>query len=538
MRRFFYLFFGFFSFCCTFCFAQSSLSYTRARIDKELGQLAGKIGDDPKQEGILLRLKAESTKLAYDEGILLSGDNLMMLYLSQSRIKEAIEIGNQLKKVALNKKDTKGIISNIYRRNGLALGYLGLDDASLKDLRMAMRYAETIENKDRKLFLLSLCYHNLNIYYTKRQFDDKKYRDSTLLTLNKSLDLAYQIKDDNGFVSNDQKYDHIAFDNMRLGIFYLERPDNSGNLEKAEKHLLECQKIYENKEYKIPPGNKVMMLNQFSWLYLEKKDYKRSIDYADRAMQMEKKYPDPTHRVESFEFLASSYLETGDKEKSKFYMDKYTLLKDSLNLADKANADVAMKQIDAKTSEENKETLIKQWLLMAILVLLGAIVTWILWIRRNKEVRRNYEQIIDRLKNETMTDQDKLPVSQPRNNISNEKEKELLMKLELFEKSEIFIKKDLTIGYLSVKFGTNPRYLSEIIKKSRSQNFNNYINNLRVDHIVHKLYNEPRYREYKISYLAEQCGFASSQVFIIAFKKMNGVTPSYFIQNLKADNAK
>jgi YesN/AraC family two-component response regulator len=128
------------------------------------------------------------------------------------------------------------------------------------------------------------------------------------------------------------------------------------------------------------------------------------------------------------------------------------------------------------------------------------------------------------------------PITSNKNGIANETEKDLLARLENFENFELFLKKDITLTSVSTMFSTNTKYLSEIIKKYRSQNFNNYINSLRIDYIVHKLYSEPRYRDYKISYLADQCGFATYQVFILAFRKQNGVTPSYFIQNLKDDN--
>lgn len=533
ISRSFYLLLIVFPFYSTFSFAQSSQDV--ASIDKEVDKLKGKIGkigQDSKQEEILLRLKEESEKISYDDGVLLSGDKLLLLYSMKNRNEKVVELGNQLKKITINKKDPKGTITNIYRRTALALGYIGLDDASMKDFKTAMKYAETIDNADRKLYLLSLCYGNLNLSYTKKQFDNKKYRDSSLYTLSKSLELLSKIKDNSEAVPNDQKYDEIAFTNMRLGILYLERPD-AGNLEKAEKHLQKALAIYENKKYKTSVDNRIMMLNQMSWLYLEKKDYSKSIDFSKRALELEKHHPDPYHRVESFEFLANSYLETGEKEQSQFYMDKYTLLKDSLNLADKKAANESMKEMVSEVKDDHKEELNKLWIWVAAIFLTATTITWILWRRRNKILHHKYEQIIDKLNNKTANNPIKLPVSQTKNVISNETNNDLIVKLETFENSEKFLRPDITIGFLSGQFNTNPKYLSEIIKKSKSQNFSNYINNLRIDHIVGKLYNEPKYREYKISYLAEQCGFASPQVFIIAFRKVNGVTPFYFIQQLK-----
>ncbi|MCI3938570.1 tetratricopeptide repeat protein [Chryseobacterium aahli] len=130
-------------------------------------------------------------------------------------------------------------------------------------------------------------------------------------------------------------------------------------MEKAEKHLRKAFAIYENKKYKTPVDNRIMMLNQMSWLYLEKKEYIKSIDFSKRALEIEKQYPDPYHRMESFEFLASFYLETGEKEQSKFYMDKYTLLKDSLNLADKETANVSMKEMVSEVNDDHNKTAIK-----------------------------------------------------------------------------------------------------------------------------------------------------------------------------------
>ncbi|UHO40750.1 helix-turn-helix transcriptional regulator [Chryseobacterium capnotolerans] len=81
---------------------------------------------------------------------------------------------------------------------------------------------------------------------------------------------------------------------------------------------------------------------------------------------------------------------------------------------------------------------------------------------------------------------------------------------------------------------TNPKYLSEVIKGYRNHNFTSYINELRINYIIRKLYENPIYREYKITYLAEECGYTTPRVFVNAFKKETGFTPSYFVEQLKA----
>lgn len=117
--------------------------------------------------------------------------------------------------------------------------------------------------------------------------------------------------------------------------------------------------------------------------------------------------------------------------------------------------------------------------------------------------------------------------------ISTETYNCILKKINKFEKSEKFLRKDINLTWLSNHLNTNTKYLSEVIKRHTGKNFNGYINGLRIRYIINKLTEIPVYRGYKISYLAEECGYASPQVFAIAFKKEMGMTPSHFIEQLK-----
>lgn len=118
--------------------------------------------------------------------------------------------------------------------------------------------------------------------------------------------------------------------------------------------------------------------------------------------------------------------------------------------------------------------------------------------------------------------------------ISEETSNAILKKIIKFENSEKFLRKDINLTWLSSHLNTNTKYLSEVIKIHRDKNFNSYINGLRISYITKKLYEDSVYREYKISYLSEECGYASPQVFVIAFKKETDVTPSCFIERLKS----
>lgn len=117
--------------------------------------------------------------------------------------------------------------------------------------------------------------------------------------------------------------------------------------------------------------------------------------------------------------------------------------------------------------------------------------------------------------------------------ISSKKEQEIVEKLQLFESGEDFNANNFTLNHLATILETNSYYTSQIIKKYRNKNFNQYINSLRVNFIVDKLYHDTQYRKYKISTLSEMLGFSSQSKFASAFKKEFEISPSEFIAKLK-----
>ncbi|KFC21664.1 helix-turn-helix domain-containing protein [Chryseobacterium sp. FH1] len=121
--------------------------------------------------------------------------------------------------------------------------------------------------------------------------------------------------------------------------------------------------------------------------------------------------------------------------------------------------------------------------------------------------------------------------------ISKEKENDILARLEEFEKSEKFLNREMSLAVLAGQMETNTKYLSEIINKYKEKNYNNYINELRINYIAYLLKTEPVYLSYKVSYLAEKAGFSSHSSFATVFKSVTGISPNTYIQQL-AQNKK
>jgi len=119
-----------------------------------------------------------------------------------------------------------------------------------------------------------------------------------------------------------------------------------------------------------------------------------------------------------------------------------------------------------------------------------------------------------------------------------ETEQNLLAKLKKFETSTRFTNKEMSLAVLAAQFDTNTKYLSEIINKHNNDNFNTYINKLRIAYIIEKIKTEPNYRNYKISYLADESGFSSHSSFTTIFKSITGIAPTTFIEFAKEDASK
>lgn len=111
---------------------------------------------------------------------------------------------------------------------------------------------------------------------------------------------------------------------------------------------------------------------------------------------------------------------------------------------------------------------------------------------------------------------------------------DLALKIENYEKSEHYLRSDLTLAKVAVYLETNPQVLSDFINRYKQVNFTMYINSLRIEYICKLLRDDKKYRSYKIAYLANVSGFLSHSTFTKIFKNVKGISPSQYIEMLDA----
>jgi AraC-like DNA-binding protein len=159
--------------------------------------------------------------------------------------------------------------------------------------------------------------------------------------------------------------------------------------------------------------------------------------------------------------------------------------------------------------------------------------------RREKHLKDKFKILREKLKSNELPSTDEGLVLEnlkiQKIGVSDNIAKDILLKLNEFEKKKTFRKKGITLSDIAKSFGTNTKYLSQVINEYKGKKFNTYINELRINYITRELYHDLRLLDYTIEGLAEQCGISSRQNFSYFFYEINGMRPSEFIKKRRLE---
>ncbi|WP_185287730.1 AraC family transcriptional regulator [Chryseobacterium lactis] len=462
----------------------------------------------------------------------LIGAELMRTYSTLDNNEKVIEVSKDLEKY-INESSSPQEVSNMYKMRAGALGALGFLDDSRKAYLASRTYLEKIKDNDVRHYYSSLLYSNYSGYFDQ----SKKQPDSVRLCLIKGLSEAEKISDQKSAIAPKQKYDLIVSIQANLALYYLwiMQP---GDPKTAEDYLLKSLKIAESRD--ISPLNKMNLYRTAGDFYLDQKNNDKAIYYAKEGLKLEQKISSPSGREIFYEILTEAYLAENNTADSKKYSKLLTELKDSIKTAEKHSVNKVTTAIK-KEKDLEKDNTLKNYLyifLIAILIACGGV--WYYWKNRNKVLQRRFQELITKLKSEAEIQKEEKETEDEKtikvsSSMAEETVNQLLSKIAKFEKTEKYLKSDITIAGLASSFNTNTKYLSVVINDHKNKNFNQYINSLRIEYITRKLYEDAVYRKYKITSLAEICGYTTPRAFQNAFKKETGLAPSDFVENLKKE---
>jgi len=475
-----------------------------------------------------------SQKAKYEKGLLKTSLYLADQYISKSDYEKAISFNTIAEKLALKIDDNESLFA-IHNNKSRLFDAQGFESECIRESFIALKIAKKTKDSDSRHYMTSIAYQNMAANYSSF----KKPQDSILHYMKKSIAEIEQMSDTDKWYL--QKYNMLLFLNCNMGNFYtgVHTPQR---LDLAEEYYMEALK-YRKIHPKAFEHSDLAVLNSLGRFYVEKGEYGQSIEFAKEVLNLEKKKNNPQARLIGYMNLTNSYEEMKNEDLRVKYLKLYTELSDSLNMAAKKSVNKSVGQIvsaEKYKSSRNLRNII--WITTGIF-LIAIIGAYILWKKNTTRFHRKYEELIKKINSErenpgledTAADMKKA-VSSP--DIPDETISGILDKLKKFENSDKYLKKGLTISSLAHQMNTNPKYLSIVIKERTGKSFNNYINGLRINYISRKIYEDPSYKLYKISHLAELCGFSSREVFTVIFKKETGINPSDFIEKLKKKKQK
>ncbi len=271
-------------------------------------------------------------------------------------------------------------------------------------------------------------------------------------------------------------------------------------------------------------------------LHDEKKGikYLRKVDYSVRKHN----YIRPDLR-ETYEILLQYYENKANVDSVYYYGKQLMYLDKKIASEYKYLIGKVFKEYDTKEfTEAQKRTELKRIRQnkMSVLLISGLILIILVMIIRHNKIRKRYRKKYELIMSEKFHEVSNSKIETPKNNAINSAiVTTSLQRLAKFEKDHLYIKKDMILIKVAEYLDVNQKYASQIIYQHRGKRFPEYISDLKIQYAVNLLRNDPRAKNYKNDSLAEAVGFGSTQNFTKAFKLRLGVSPTFFIEQLKKD---
>lgn len=312
-----------------------------------------------------------------------------------------------------------------------------------------------------------------------------------------------------------------ADEDFELSEFYL----RSG-LSLIDNDSIIGRKPYINDSY-LKKLHQANIVEGYAYHYFVLNEYDTSIGKYLEVLSIAEDIKRVSLRVDILKKIGHLYQKIGDTEKSARFLTKYIHLEDSLRVIKNNSLSITMHNFISERStkvEAEKNGNTGYYILFMVLTLVGCvfIITFYVKSKRAVVITNN---LSDNPKSQDLA-------------LSLKTENSLLQKLDKFEASNEFLDKNMSMSRLIGLLETNVKYLRHLLKTYKNTDYNSYINELRINYILEKLKTDPVYLNYKISYLADECGFSSHSKFSANFKRVTKLSPSEFISSINQDTNK
>lgn len=443
-------------------------------------------------------------------------------YAAQNEKYKSIDYLFKAKEIA-EKIDDPVLMIKCYGTIASLYASLKLDDKAKPYLTKARKQIDRLPEGDQK-HILNAFWHNEsgNLYLNALDYANanKSYKNAA-----SEFEIIHNQENN---IKNSSHYRTFLY-NIGNSYLHLEKPDSS------KIFLVNALAVKDTSN----PNIKYDIKKTLAEVYSYKEQYQTAIDTLMNILK-DSNFDIIELKTDIYLNLAKNYKALDNDTQYAFYNEKYLSLTPTVKNSDlKTINTVFDAEQKGLLSSISQSKMNNKWLLGAIYCTVGiSLLALVLLFYRRKKDQALYKTVIAKLearietKQTHITDTKTGDQSTP-HSIPVSVEEEILEKLSKFENSHRFTNQKLSISTLAVQLKTNTTYLSEIINRHKGKNFNTYINELRINYICELILQNPEYLNYKISYLAEACGFKSHSVFATVFKNITGISPSTFLRQAK-----
>ncbi|MBU8892267.1 MAG: tetratricopeptide repeat protein [Bacteroidales bacterium] len=484
------------------------------------------------------------------KGICRSYNNIGIVHQYQGNYLPAIEYLQKSLVIFSEIGDKKGM-SDCYNNIGIIHYYQDNYSLALEYYQKSLDLSLEINNKG----VMSKNYNNIGLIY--------EVLDSNTLALDyfqNSLKIKQELGDKIG----------IAASYTNIGCIYR----NMQNYSLAIAYFQKSLKI--NTELKIKRDvsstlSELALTNIALAAIVETKEEKQekfnqAITYAKQSLYIGQEIGDIIAEQNAYEDLSNAYKGLNNYKKAFEYQEMFIVMNDSIysiekmkkieSLEAKFQAEKKQLQIENLENEtqlksiniKKQRIIIKLLITGSILILVFAALFYyqkLIQIRTNKElVKRNMEIVYsEKLLNEN----NRLLTNEPEKflnkfSIQNSKNESQITSLQeeklftdfinLLEKEKYYLNQDLTLQKVSDELNSNRTYLSKAVKDCSGSSVNSIVNEYRVKE-ARRLLSDSKNLTLTIEYIGKKAGFKSKPTFYSAFKKITGVTPSFFLKTAR-----
>lgn len=418
------------------------------------------------------------------------------------------------------------------------------------------------------------------LYYYRKSYDaalKAKDSNSQAKTLINIVGTYFEMDD----AANARRYNELfiktSMDDLKLKHYYTLY--NNAVVARLEKKYDIARYYYEQAMKHLPeeiPSKGVNHLIDLGHISMEEGHEEEAIGFFQKALAEAAGLGQHRSVIDACEQLTIAYEKTGDKERAEYYKNKALATSDTLFNQQQLNfsksrltdfeRDKSQRYIDSLNTSLNISLVVMAF--VALLLLLS--MAFILVIRRkNKTLTDSYELLIEKnkdlskqaeqskiLREQYLAVLDKLEKvsSLPSREeeeascedgegkgssyLNEEQMARLARKItSVMEDVSVISNPDFNQNMLVQLTGSNTTYVSNVINVVFGKNFKAMLNEYRINEACKRLVDTEHYGHMTIEAIYRELGYVSPTVFINAFKKVNGMTPSQYQKLAREKNS-